>query len=85
MEKFQLVSSEFRSSKAVPVSNKGCKCEAVHEPCHFCICQCEVFGKTFVASRIFSNELQGYNHKLLMASMVDITLFVSSFSIYVIY
>ena len=64
--------------------NKGCKCKAVLEPCHFC--SCEVFGngKTFVASKIFTNALQGCNRKLLMASMVDITLFVSSFSIYVI-
>jgi len=30
------------------------------------------------------NELQGCNHKLLMTLMVDITLFMSSFSIYVI-
>ena len=45
---------------------------------------CEVFGKTFTASKIFTNALQGCNRKLLMASMVDITLFVSSFSIYVI-
>jgi len=43
-----------------------------------------VFGKTFAASKIFTNALQGCNHKLLMASMVDITLCVSSFSIYVI-
>jgi hypothetical protein len=43
-----------------------------------------VFGKTFAASKIFTNERQGYNRKLIMASKVDITLFVSSFSIYVI-
>ena len=43
-----------------------------------------MFGKTFAASKIFTNELQGYIRKLLMASKVDITLFVSSFSIYVI-
>ena len=52
------------------------------KPCHFC--SCEVFGKTFVASKIFTNALQGCNCKLLMASMVDITLFMSSFLIYVI-
>ena len=69
------------------MSNKGCKCKAVLEPCHFCSCDSrEVFdnGKTFTASKIFTNALQGCNHKLLMALMVDITLFVSSFSIYVI-
>ena len=43
-----------------------------------------MFGKTFAASKIFTNERQGYNRKLIMASKVDITLFVSSFSIYVI-
>ena len=41
-------------------------------------------GKTFTASKIFTNALQGCNRKLLMALMVDITLFMSSFSIYVI-
>ena len=69
------------------MSNKGCKCKAVLEPCHFCSCDShEVFdnGKTFTASKIFTNALQGCNRKLLMALMVDITLFVSSFSIYVI-
>jgi len=40
--------------------------------------------KTFAASKIFTNAPQGCNCKPLMASMVDITLFVSSFSIYVI-
>jgi len=64
------------------VSNQGCKCKAVLEPCH--VCSCEVFGKTFAASKVFTNALQGCNRKLLMTSMVDITLFVSSFSIYVI-
>ena len=50
------------------------------------VCSCEVFGNggTFAASKIFTNALQGCNRKLLMASMVDITLCVSSFSIYVI-
>jgi len=43
-----------------------------------------VFGKTFAASKILTNALQGCNRKLLMASMVDINLCVSSFSIYVI-
>ena len=70
------------------MSNKGCKCKAVLKPCldHAisAVVTCEVFGKTFTASKIFTNALQGCNRKLLMASMVDITLFVSSFSIYVI-